>query len=183
LGLDGWAEPLSGGDGRRGAAPEEDTKRRSKRGSARSSDERAIDASEQWSKWISDGSYGVARWCADRVNPNAPLPAPLYTSTPEPEAIVGLPDRMGRCWAALFEHGLCRAPMWAEPVLVAGPVSWKETGPLLLLYLLFYISSCISLQFKFSLILNSNLVSIPARICNPTEYFHNIVMINFMCQL
>jgi hypothetical protein len=84
LGLDGWAEPLSGGDGRRGAAPEEDTKRRSKRGSARSSDGGAIDASEQWSKWISDGSYVVARWCADRVNPNAPLPALLYTLTPEP---------------------------------------------------------------------------------------------------
>jgi hypothetical protein len=31
--------------------------------------------------------------------------------------------------------GLCHAPLCAEPVLVAGPVSFKEADPLLLLFL------------------------------------------------
>jgi hypothetical protein len=62
-----------------GSASEEDTKRRSKRGSTRSSDGGAINAGDQWREWIGDGSYDGARWCADRVNPTAPLSGPFYT--------------------------------------------------------------------------------------------------------
>jgi hypothetical protein len=51
---------------------EEHTKRRSNRGSTRSSDGEAIDAGEQWSKWIVDDNYGGARRCAYRINPTAP---------------------------------------------------------------------------------------------------------------
>jgi hypothetical protein len=83
LGLDGWAEPLSGGDGKWSSgyisASEEDTKRRSKRGSTRSWDGGAIDTDEQWSKWIDDENCGGARCCANRVNPTAPpSKPPLY---------------------------------------------------------------------------------------------------------
>jgi hypothetical protein len=63
-----------------------------------------------------------------------------------------------------------------EPILVAGSVSFKETSPLLILTLLFYISSFISLPFKFSL--NLNLVSILTSICNQIEYFCNLVSNN-----
>jgi hypothetical protein len=64
-----------------------------------------------------------------------------------------------------MEHGLSRMLMWAELIWVAGLVSFKEIGPVLLLY------SYFSVLLVCSLNLNLNFVSIPANICNPVEYF------------
>jgi hypothetical protein len=141
-GLDGRAESLSSSDGRRGAA----SRKGEKRGSARSSDGGAIDIDEQCSKWISNGRCGGARWCADRVNPNAPpCGPPFIPRCQNPRPLWALPT----VWAVagpLFSSLACAARLCgSEWVLVAGPVSFKETGPLLLLSLLFYISSFISL--------------------------------------
>jgi hypothetical protein len=36
------------------------------------------------------------------------------------------------CWLARSDLG--RVPLWTKPVLVVGPVSLKETDPLLLLF-------------------------------------------------
>jgi hypothetical protein len=69
-GLDGWAEPLSGGEGRGGAmlrkgemwirfTPEGHNKWSNKRGSTRSGDDRAFDASETME---SKGSAQELRW-------------------------------------------------------------------------------------------------------------------------
>jgi hypothetical protein len=92
----------------------------------------------------------------------APSPDPFYTLSP-PQVSAGC---MGR-WLG------CSNGDWPRPHApvdctgqVAGLVSFKETGPLLLL---FYLFSVFSLQFKFSLNLNSNLVSIPINLCNLVE--------------
>jgi hypothetical protein len=118
-----------------GSVPEEVTKRKSKRGSTRSDDGRAIKAGEQRSEWISDGSYGGARWCADRVNLNAPPRDPLL----HPQRWSPSPLRASQIvWATPLERGLGHTLIWVTLNLVAGLISFKETGPLLLLYLLIF---------------------------------------------
>jgi hypothetical protein len=130
-----------------GLAPEEHNKRRSKRESTRSSDDGAMSTGKQRSKWIDEEDCSGARWWADRINPIAPPSKPLYTaSNPSgrrPCRPLGPPAG---------PIGLCRAPLWAEPVLVSGPISFKETIPLLLLSLLFSVHLVCS--FKFCLNLN-----------------------------
>jgi hypothetical protein len=63
------------------SVPEEHSKRKSKRGSTRSSDGRAISTGGQWSKWIGEVDCGGARSWADRINPIAPPSDPFYTSS------------------------------------------------------------------------------------------------------
>jgi hypothetical protein len=57
--------------------PEEHNKRRSKRGSMRSSDDRAIGADGQRSKQIGEVDCGGVRWWVDRINPIAPPSVPF----------------------------------------------------------------------------------------------------------
>jgi hypothetical protein len=116
-------------------------------------------------------SNGV-RWCVDKINPTAPPSKPIYTSS----------NPRGRrlCWPLgppAGPTGMCHTPLWAVRVLVAGSVSFKEIGPLLLMSLLFSVYLVCSL--KFCLNLKSNLVSISTNLCNLVEYFCNIVIINF----
>jgi hypothetical protein len=153
----------------------EHTKRTSKRGRARCSDDRAIDADEQRSERISNGSCDRMRWCADRVDPTAPPPASPF-----------IPYRQNPSYRGLHQPlGPPAGPIWPQLRALVGlaefssrPNFLQGNRPLLLFYIFFF-----SLQFKFSLNLNSNLVSIPVNLYNPVEIFCNIVMINFMFRL
>jgi hypothetical protein len=78
-----------------------------------------------------------------------------------------------------MEHGLRRALVWARPECSSG-LGFSSRKSAHYYSAIFKFLVLISLQFKFSLNLNSNLVSILAYLCNPVEYFYNIVMINFM---
>jgi hypothetical protein len=78
-----------------GSTPEEHNKRRSKRGSTRSSDDRAIDANGQWNKRIREVDYGGARWREDRINPIAPPSAP-FKYLAKTLAAAGRVDHSGR---------------------------------------------------------------------------------------
>jgi hypothetical protein len=65
----------------------------------------------------------------------------------------------------LGHFSLDRATLWATLILVVGPISFKETGSLLLLFLYFSVLLVCSLNFYL------NFVSIPANSCNLVEYF------------
>jgi hypothetical protein len=136
---------------RYGSPPEEHSKRRSKRGSTRYSNSEAIGAGGQRSKWIGEEDCGGGRWWADRINPTTPPSQTLYTSSNpsgrRPCRPLGPPAG---------PNGLCHTPLWAEPILVPGLVSFKETNPLLLLSFLF--SVYLVCSFKFCLNSNLNLV-------------------------
>jgi hypothetical protein len=46
-------------------------------------------------------------------------------------------------------YRLIYAPLWAKPASIAGPVSFKEIGPLLLVFQFLLFFYFLSLQFKF----------------------------------
>jgi hypothetical protein len=77
-------------------------------------------------------------------------------------------------WKVVTSH-IGRADFGSRPSFLQGN---RPTTITVLLFSVF-----ISLQFKFSLHLNLNFVSIPTNSCNPIEYFCNIVVINFMFRL
>jgi hypothetical protein len=106
-------------------------------------------------------------WCVVRVKPNRRTArSPFYTPSFGALAHAGL---VGHSGCLLGRLGLGCAPLWAKPFSAVGLVSFKETGPLLLLF--FFIFYLICLQFKFSLNWNLNFVSIHANLCNLVEYF------------
>jgi hypothetical protein len=135
--------------------------------------------------WIAEqtgsrkGSYGGGvKWCAVRVKPNRPTARPPYI--PHAEKL----SHSGLCWP----HGPLTGPFLWSPACIACPCGLSRFGSrpgflqgnrptIVTIFLLFFY---ISLHFKFSLNLNSNLVSIPTNLCNAVEYFCNIVMIKFM---
>jgi hypothetical protein len=89
----------------------------------------------EYSEWIGEGQL---RWRKNDVrlglSVTTPLADPLkYPSQKNPTVSVSFAGRMGRS----FEACLSREPLWAKPVLVVSAVSFKETGPLLLLSFLF----------------------------------------------
>jgi hypothetical protein len=176
LGLDIRAKSLSGGDGRRGAAPrkwrsrsssalEEQIQWRSKRESTRPRDGGAFNVGEgSGVDGISEGATVEEEWWANRVNPNATVSFPPFLSLPPNPRPYGPCRPLG---LSAGPNGLSRAPLWARPISTACLISFKEIGPLLFIY--FSLLFIISLQFKFSLNLNPNLVSIPANLCNTVE--------------
>jgi hypothetical protein len=97
-----------------------------------------------------------------------------------------IPYRQNPSYRGLHQPlGPPAGPIWPQLRALVGlaefssrPNFLQGNRPLLLFYIFFF-----SLQFKFSLNLNSNLVSIPVNLYNPVEIFCNIVMINFMFRL
>jgi hypothetical protein len=78
-----------------------------------------------------------AWWCAVtpvRVNPNCTIAPPFILPTKNPRLSWALAGYLGHlAWPLLMESGLGHVPLWAAG-LVADPVSFKETSPLLFLF-------------------------------------------------
>jgi hypothetical protein len=120
-----------------GSAPEEVTKRRSKWRSNRSIDDRAINASEE-SRASGSAMELWQKECGVRLELTltAPLSVPLLYSPALNPIASGPHWPQGPPAGPL---GLDSVPLWARPVLVAGPVSFKEIDPLLLLFFFLFL--------------------------------------------
>jgi hypothetical protein len=106
---------------------EEDTKRRSKSRSVRFGDGRAIDAGEESEatrsvEWSYSGVWRGVRLGENLTDaPPAPLFIPLHQCPSARGPRQPLRPPVGPHWPG-------RMPLWAEPVLVAGPISFRKTG-------------------------------------------------------
>jgi hypothetical protein len=147
LGLNGQAEPLSGGNGRRGAALRKVEERtRFGPGGAYQVEEQEGELdpetaepstpAEQRSLRNQRRSCGGARWRAIRDNPNArPSASPLY-----PAAETLGPNKLRQPLVlSAGPNGLRRVPLWAKSASAAGPVSFKEISSLLFFYFLYFL--------------------------------------------
>jgi hypothetical protein len=166
-------------------APGEVTKRRSKRRRTSSGD--GGPSSPAWSSGASGSesrSCDRGVWCGVRVNPNhSTVPASFIPLCPKPYRCMGFAGCMGRRQGRSLERGLRRVLMRARPESCSGPGFKIQGNRPTTISSIFISCIYLVLQFKFSLILNVNLVSIPSKLCNPIENLCNIVMINFMFRL